>query len=92
MIDTRPISQNTKMLPCPFCGTIPTDVAINIDGTSAWQYVICHNDDCLCEGRLVGPHKDWDAGRVFAIMAWNTRHKITRKEQVECVNWSSSSQ
>lgn len=91
MSDTRPIPLNTKVLPCPFCGAIPADVAINIDGTSAWQYVVCNNRECLCDGRIYGPCKDWAVGQSMAIMMWNTRHEITEQERDWCVNFSSSS-
>jgi len=68
----------SDLLPCPFCGGAPRDVEITIKESFVWHHVICTNNECLAEGRMVGPHKKRDEGYAAAVEAWNRRDGVQR--------------
>ncbi|NCX55704.1 MAG: hypothetical protein EBW87_00685 [Burkholderiaceae bacterium] len=70
---TVPMPQESLPEPCPFCGTIPNSIRMELDECSSLHRVVCHYRECLAEGPVVGPHKEWSAGREEAIRLWNSR-------------------
>lgn len=78
-MDTVPMPVGAKPEPCPFCGTLPNAIKMQVDGGSAWHCVVCPERECYCEGPNVGPHKDWGVGREKAIAAWNSRVVFAKK-------------
>jgi hypothetical protein len=55
---------STELLPCPWCGNPPNDVALGV----AYNYVCCHHKDCN-----VRPAAKYYQEPKDAVAAWNTR-------------------
>jgi len=63
------VSDEVKLLPCPFCGCTNVYAVSPSLGHSSWR-VYC--DDCCAEGPAV-PSYNMDDPECVAIAAWNRR-------------------
>jgi Lar family restriction alleviation protein len=57
----------SSALPCPFCGGKDLQFISNVDGDRDVEFIVCMNNDCLCDGRI-GKNKE------EALSRWNARH------------------
>ena len=57
----------SSALPCPFCGGKDLQFISDVDGDRDVEFIVCMNNDCLCDGRIGKDKKE-------ALERWNTRH------------------